>query len=365
MKKIFFLFVFCISIQLNATHILGGQIGIKYIGKGGPNQSMFIYELSAILFRDCLNGQADFDDPMILGIYNASNDSLISYQNLYMTSRSNILHTAFCIEQAMYIKQISVSTDFYLTVQRCCMASTYSNIPDDLGFTVFSDVHINSGGGSISNPVYNSPIVVSVGNNDTFDLSSSDFFSDSTVYEFSQPLDGADKNIPQPNPLPKPYAKGPFNVGYSMINPFGSNTINLNRSSGALNINTNTVGKYAIGITVTKYKDSSIIYKQVRDLTIISCSYCSNVGISEHSDLNYGVSVYPNPSGSILHLTMNGITLTDFLDLSIFDPEGKLVIQKQINNLEEIDISKLHVGIYMARVKIDGNVFHSKFSKLE
>jgi hypothetical protein len=77
------------------------------------------------------------------------------------------------------------------------------------------------------------------------------------------------------------------------------------------------------------------------------------------------MKVYPNPAGSILNLNVDGIKGEDILDISILNMEGKLVMQKLIDKMQEIDISKLPAGIYMAQVKIDEKVFYSKFSKLE
>jgi hypothetical protein len=63
------LILFLLLNKAYATHIVGGEI--YYTCLGGDN-----YKITLKLYRDCFNGQAAFDSPAFIGIYDASNNLL-------------------------------------------------------------------------------------------------------------------------------------------------------------------------------------------------------------------------------------------------------------------------------------------------
>jgi len=88
-----------------------------------------------------------------------------------------------------------------------------------------------------------------------------------------------------------------------------------------------------------------------------SCDYL--VGLDE---LNYSVSIYPNPTSDILNLKLED-NLIEWVE--IFDNSGKIVLRKTISNLNEdyIDVSHLVNGFYRIRIKGAESIFHSSFIK--
>ena len=57
-KIIIFLIVLLSALEVSATHLLGGIMTYRYIGRTGPNQVNAIYEITITVYRDCFNGQA-------------------------------------------------------------------------------------------------------------------------------------------------------------------------------------------------------------------------------------------------------------------------------------------------------------------
>src|SRR5437868_13759950 len=122
MKKIFTCFILFFVLKANANHLLGGQIAVKYMGKTGPNQSQKIFEVSVNLFRDCLLGQASFDDSLSLGMFRLSDDSIVETLTMNLNSISFIgsFQGQACYQVGVYVKQIIIDQDIYLAYSRCC-----------------------------------------------------------------------------------------------------------------------------------------------------------------------------------------------------------------------------------------------------
>ncbi|MBK5284553.1 MAG: hypothetical protein JJE25_04065, partial [Bacteroidia bacterium] len=69
-SRILFSVFILISFCSTATHIVGGELNYRWLG--GNN-----YEISLTVYRDCFNGQAPFDDPIAIGIFDV-NDNLVN-----------------------------------------------------------------------------------------------------------------------------------------------------------------------------------------------------------------------------------------------------------------------------------------------
>ena len=73
------------------------------------------------------------------------------------------------------------------------------------------------------------------------------------------------------------------------------------------------------------------------------------------------VSVYPHPSSDQIQF---GITdMNDVLQVQIYDMQGKLVLNEQINADEKISISDLQNGVYMCKISANEKIMTSKLIK--
>lgn len=72
------------------------------------------------------------------------------------------------------------------------------------------------------------------------------------------------------------------------------------------------------------------------------------------------VSIYPNPASSKLNI----VNASNFETMEVYDINGQLIINKDIEKLDEIiDISSLESGIYLLKLKNAGSTKTMKFSK--
>lgn len=76
----------------------------------------------------------------------------------------------------------------------------------------------------------------------------------------------------------------------------------------------------------------------------VPTSACGIVMAVEEPTINtLQTTVYPNPSAGFVTIAFNNNEAADF---TMFSLDGKQVLQKQIHNGEEIDLSTLPAGMY-------------------
>ncbi len=79
---IFTLIVFLFSSKGEASHIVGGELNYRYLGAN-------LYEVRLVVYRDCLGGQAAFDDPASIGVFNMQGNLVTS---------SDVVSTPFILQ---------------------------------------------------------------------------------------------------------------------------------------------------------------------------------------------------------------------------------------------------------------------------
>ena len=73
-----------------------------------------------------------------------------------------------------------------------------------------------------------------------------------------------------------------------------------------------------------------------------------------------GVQLYPNPTTDRLNFTLDGLAETAIM---IYDINGKMVLNTQIDNANGIDVTSLKAGVYFANMTIEGKATNHKFVK--
>ena len=96
--------------KASATHIVGGEIYYTCLGNNN-------YKITLKLYRDCFNGQAPFDSPAFIGIYDASG-SLINTLSMNYTGPNLIPPVVIspclvppsnvCVEEAIYEQTVNL-----------------------------------------------------------------------------------------------------------------------------------------------------------------------------------------------------------------------------------------------------------------
>lgn len=103
--------------------------------------------------------------------------------------------------------------------------------------------------------------------------------------------------------------------------------------------------------------DGGTIYNPTKDTTCISY-----VGTEEHSPNKLSLSVYPNPSSSVLNIQLTNDATDAYLE--ILDITGRKLISRNFSgNLYPLDVSGLNPGIYTVQIMVDGQSKSLRFIK--
>lgn len=281
---------------VNATHIVGADLYYTCLGNHQ-------YEITLKMYRDCKMGQAPYDDPLYLFVFQASSPSnytmyemrpdtvpvSIAWQNC-MASPPNL-----CISEGTYKIQLYLPPrlrGYYLGWARCCRNENITNLvnPLERGVTFLAQIpgiELLPQNECNSMPVFkNRPSsFLCVGRDYYFDHSAIDPDGDSLVYELSNPFDGINingqgvyNNVVNPGRSPvvnvnnpmgaPPYMNVPFAPGFSYLNPFGNNNISIDPQTGFLRINPGQTGVFVMAISVKEYRNGILLSENKRDIQI-------------------------------------------------------------------------------------------------
>jgi gliding motility-associated-like protein len=283
MKKLILVLLTLFTANLYATHIVGGEMNYEYIGN-----DQYIIRLT--VYRDCLNGAADYDDPAFVGIFD---DQGVLIQDLQLAfTGSTVLVPNFnvpcgtpptnvCVETTTYTTTVTlppIAGGYRISYQRCCRNNSIINIvdPGDTGAT-YSGFVPDITFAANSNPVItNPPPVYACANLPlSLDFSATDKEGDSLVYNLCIPSDGAGSGLPQPNPgsftEPNPVV---WNTGYNLGNIMGSTPpLAINSQTGLVTGTPQNIGQYVFSVCVDEYRNGELISTTTRDmqLNVVDC----------------------------------------------------------------------------------------------
>ncbi|MCB0484050.1 MAG: gliding motility-associated C-terminal domain-containing protein [Flavobacteriales bacterium] len=292
------LFFFAIgSFSLSATHIVGGEIGYRYLGNN-------VYKITLRTYRDCLNGQAPFDQPAIISVYNDAG-VLVSNLRVSKYSRYDIpadiydpcyrVPTGICVELAVYTALDTLDnaqTGYTLSYQRCCRNQTIKNIvnPRDAGTTLTTRIPRRNVASSNSSPVFKRepPLAICLGSTFRFDHSAADADGDILRYSFCTPFVGGGPDDqappgasygPKPDPaLPPPYGNISWKSGYTANRPFDANPpFIIDPNTGEITGTPLITGQYVFAVCVEEYRNGKLIGTTRREYQINVTTCVSDV----------------------------------------------------------------------------------------
>lgn len=349
--RIFLLIVTCwfISMDLSATHIVGGDLTYQYLGN---NQ----YEVTLVVYRDCgptNTNNTQFDDPVIIAVYNGSNlfdelnvpllSSNTEYIPLELDNPCYTVPPQLCVEKATYTTTVTLpfnATNYTLTYQRCCRNTSIDNINQTAnslsGMTLSTTVPGNT---LVSVPNSSAtfttlpPISMCLNAAFYYSAAAIDADGDALVYHFCDPLTGGSQGNPSPAPpTAPPYTAVSWAAGYNTNNPIPSNpTFGINAATGYITGTPTQLGKYAIAICVDEFRNGVLINTVRRDyqLNVSMCNpntgaaiAVSNVGTGEQVNFCQGLEVpfYNNSlNASTYHWDFGVPNLTDDTS-NVFEP---------------------------------------------
>jgi gliding motility-associated-like protein len=321
----FLLLLFCFLYQfpgsglIKATHIIGGEI---YYDCLGNNQ----FRITLKLYRDCLNGQAPYDDPANVGIYNASGaivqnvelpypgSHLIPPQSLNPCFQAN---ANICVEECIYTKVISLPYSpggYSLVYQRCCRNQSILNLnnPGDTGATYVAHIPESAWTDCNSSPRCNQfpPIVLCINDALNFDHSATDPDGDVLVYSLCDPFEGATPDAPMPiPPSGPPFNFVSFSNPYSAVNPLPSNPqASVDPNTGVLSVFPTQLGQYVVAVCVSEYRNGVLLSVNKRDFqfNVVSCGNFTNAEFEAPlADINLGNSICNGLQASFINQSTN------------------------------------------------------------
>ena len=286
--RIFFLAItlfFGIS-EIKATHIVGGEITYKYLGKD-------TFEITLTMRRDCELGAEDaqFDDPAHISFYDGltrrvridigdlglvrvpySDDDTL---NTFIRSECGFEGKQVCVHETKYKTKVRLpytTRGFYVVYERCCRNSSLNNILDPLeaGSTYSVRIDRVPENQTNSSPVFSQwpDIYICKDRPLNFNHSAVDIDGDSLVYKLWNPFYG--RSIESPA-LSQPYSRLPefrpvqFLDGYGVNNFFGGDTLKIDSKTGVLTGTPNMVGQFLVGVEVQEYRNGKYLGSVYRD----------------------------------------------------------------------------------------------------
>lgn len=265
-----------IVLAASATHIVGGEIYYKCLGNGQ-------YEVTLRVYRDCYGGQAGFDRPAYVAVYDTSglyqvfnfsppqvNNIPIKIDNPCLVAPPNV-----CVEEGVYTEVITLPANrgaYTLVYQRCCRNNTIQNLfnPGDQGATYTVEIpDVNAIGTCNSSPSFNDfpPVAICANEPLNFNHSATDSDGDSLVYKLCAPFRGASRNTPMPTtPSAPPFTKVVFASGYSATDPLAASPkLQIDPATGIITGTPVLVGQYVVGVCVEEYRNGVLINTLRRD----------------------------------------------------------------------------------------------------
>ncbi|MES2690131.1 MAG: gliding motility-associated C-terminal domain-containing protein [Bacteroidota bacterium] len=272
--KVFYTLIFlCISLSNYATHIVGGGFDLQSLGNNK-------YQVTLVVYRDCENGQAGFNDPLTIGIFDKNTNVMIQSFLMNKLSESKINPTLAkcvvqvpgCTEKAIYSREIVLNplvynnnSGYYLSWERCCRNHIIQNIqsPGDASMTFYAEIpspklFINSTPKLITNPF----TVLCLDNLFTYDIRFTDADKDSLVYQIITPVNGTldrfDPNDGNGGPILNsgPYKKITWLDTYSSDSSIkGDPALRIDHANGKITIKPSETGVFVVAFQVSEFRN--------------------------------------------------------------------------------------------------------------
>ena len=289
MRYLFFV-LFCLLIgNARATHIVGGEMGYKYLGN---NQ----YRIRLDLYIDCQNGNPSAiqsDATAYIGVFNGQTRNMIGGypKQVNRQGPKRVVKTNYncivqapnaCVDQYWYEVTFTlppITGGYYISFQRCCRNGSINNLVDPGGtganyWTLIPDARTLSNKKENNSAVFKElpPNFLCTNTPLKFDHSAIDDDGDSLVYELFRPYTGGTTNAPRPDQgangdlqMP-PFSQITWGAGYIDTNPINGNPpLQIDSKTGYLTLTPTKTGQFVVGILVKEYRNGQLIGTTRRD----------------------------------------------------------------------------------------------------
>ena len=382
MRVTILFFILCLSCNLYAAHIIGGDMTYTCVGN---NEYIF----TMTVYRDC-DSQTLFDSESggtfetigTVTIFDGLSNihSIVDLDAPIVESISTMdeehpcpENLNICIEKGTYTFTAFLPMDingYDISYQRCCRTASVNNIsdPQSTGFTLTTNLGQEAQTSCNSTPVFNQDFsrFICVGETLSMDLSATDNDGDELRYFFTEPFRGGglagsamgpgggatDINGIAPNPdAPPPYASVNFIAPlFTAQTPLaGDPIVSIDSLTGIISGTPEIFGQFVLAVTVEEYRAGNLLSSVQREIQINVvdcdrgiCVTSTNNTISKDKRLR----LYPNPSTGIFSIVQTDYNIESY---KVYDLLGNVMIQDQ-RYVEQIDLSNFSAGIYIVQV---------------
>ncbi len=300
MKKLLLgFFLFFVSLNVSATHIVGGEVTYEHLGGAS-------YKITVNLYRDCGPSSVDYSPTQTVRI-DQGNGTFYADITLPMLSRDTLnppldtcaIDPGICVEEAIYSKIINLppgANGYHVYCQICCRNGSILNIQNPLNMleTFYTYVPDNNIYLTNSSPVISNfpPVFVCNLEDLSLDFGATDADGDSLVYSFYTPHNGANATyydqISYNNLLTPPdnwqSSDVVWNPGYSANSPLdntGGPGLSIDPNTGFMTGSPVAVGQYVVGVQIDEYRNGVLIGRITRDFqfNVVNCPPPQQAGI--------------------------------------------------------------------------------------
>ncbi len=279
--------------QVSATHIVGGEMSYECLGID-PVTNEGTYRITLNVYRDCFGGQAPYDDPAYITVYNGTSNNLYDVYPVFFTGPSNniplqtgnpclIPPNNVCVESYQYATTVSLpfnANGYTIAYSRCCRNGTISNLqaPGQSGATF--EIFLTAAGQQLCNssPSFNAfpPPLVCRNEPLAFDHSGTDINGDQLNYYFCSPELGASQGNPYPTQATAPGNQQNVNflAPYSATNPMGGTPqVSIDPVTGLISGTPNQFGQFVVGVCMEEVRNGVVLSITRRDFqfNVVNC----------------------------------------------------------------------------------------------
>lgn len=359
--------------SLLATHIVGGEMNYECLGNDQ-------YRISLKIYRDCDTGVPWFDNPVVVGVFDAQTNSYIKSISFHLDPNSNdsisshypdsCTSPSFCIHTTTYIDTTTLAfsnSGYILSYQRCCRSQDIVNItnPSAAGMTLTTEITPAALLSCSSSPRFNREVPLILGANDTFsiNLGATDIDGDSLVYAFYAPFDGANQGNPMPNPpAAPPYTTVVYQFPYNSQVPLGGGFCTWDSSTGDFVAAPTNSGIYVVGFSILEYNTAGqLLSKTYKDIVIKVGPYpCAPILNIDKKTASSKINLFPNPTKDRLTIeTSNNVETT----LALYSIQGQLLRTKKFKTQTTLDLNEYPKGVYLLKFESDTEQIVKRFIK--
>ncbi len=271
----------------NASHIVGGDISVAWVG---PGQNDF--QIKVRILRSCAAASAGMPTTATVRVHD-----LVTYALTQQFSITNPTITpnlpfgdpcwtpaGLCVDLGEFVQNVTIPNNpngYFLEYQICCRNAGITNLanPSSEGMTFYCEI---PDPGNIATLANSSPdmgpipldayLCVNTSKNFQFNVTDAD--GDSLVYSLVTPIDDGPAN-----PAPAfPYNDVTWAAGYSLANIVGGTSpMVIDQNTGVMTAAPSLIGTFAFGVRVEEYRNGVKIGETRRDAQYESLN-CPVVG---------------------------------------------------------------------------------------